>query len=107
MVLITEDYLIGIQVNGVISATDGGIPEDVLLDPYYYIDEKYIYKIENEDILGTNIFLKNKTNFKINRKDIKNIIYDSKKKWGMAYYPHDGKVYIETMDGKKREFIIL
>jgi hypothetical protein len=25
----------------------------------------------------------------------------------MGYYPHDGKVYIETHDGKKKEFIML
>jgi hypothetical protein len=25
----------------------------------------------------------------------------------MGYYPHDGKVYVRTKDGKNREFIIL
>lgn len=25
----------------------------------------------------------------------------------MGYYPHDGKVYVKTYDGKKKEFIIL
>ena len=29
------------------------------------------------------------------------------KKWGMGYYPHDGKVYVKTKNGKKKEFIIL
>ncbi len=25
----------------------------------------------------------------------------------MGYYPHDGKVYIETFDGMKKELIVL
>jgi hypothetical protein len=39
--------------------------------------------------------------------DIKSAIYNPSKKFGMGYYPHDGRVIIETFDNKKREFIIL
>jgi hypothetical protein len=27
--------------------------------------------------------------------------------WGMGYCPHDGKVYVDTAEGKTLEFIIL
>ncbi len=45
-------------------------------------------------------------NFLIPFSDISMVTYDPRKKWGMGYYPHDGRVFVES-DGKKREFIIL
>jgi len=39
--------------------------------------------------------------------DITRCEYDKTKKWGMGYYPHDGKVYVETRNSNEREFIIL
>ena len=49
----------------------------------------------------------NKANFRINISEINHIYYDPKKKWGMGNYPHDGKIYIETFNGKRKELIIL
>jgi len=118
LILLTKDSLIGIQGNGVISVEGGKDPftkqitkslavRGDLTNPYSYLKEKYIHEIENENLLDQSFLLKNKTNFIVTRKDIKNARYDPKKKWGMGHYPHDGKVYIETADNKKREFIIL
>jgi hypothetical protein len=118
VVLITGEYLIGVQANGLVSietnhdpllnATIGSLAiRGDLTNPYSYIKSKYFRKIENEDLTGPGLLSRNKINFRINRKEIKRVDYDSSKKWGMGYYPHDGKVYVETFDGKKREFIIL
>jgi len=118
LILLTNDYLIGLQGNGVVSVEGGhnlfareiskamSIRGD-LNNPYSYLKGKYIRSIENENLFDGSVTRKNKTNFVIDKKDISNAIYDEKKKWGMGPYPHDGKVYIETKDGKKREFIIL
>ena len=62
--------------------------------------------VGNDDIDGTGI-LNHKDNFRIPYSDITNVTYNSGKKWGMGPYPHDGKVYVTTADGKKREFIIM
>ena len=67
----------------------------------------YFENILDVDLLSEEFLTMNSFNFRINKKEIKNVYHDSKKKWGMGYYPHDGKVYIETIDGKKRELIIL
>jgi hypothetical protein len=118
LVLLTTDYLIGLQGNGAISVEGGSniFSKEIsklfavrgdLGNPYSYLKEKYIHEIENENLFDDSITLKNDTNFKIDRAKIRNAYYDPKKKWGMGYYPHDGKVYIETMHNKKREFIIL
>lgn len=124
LILITNDYLIGIQANGLVSAESGNkIPlglEDVLTkaignlmavrgdlsNPYAYIKQKYIQKSMQKDLLSDNLLAVNKINFRINKTDIKTVRYDARKKWGMGPYPHDGKVYIET-NNSKREFIIL
>ena len=118
IILITEDKIIGLLGNGTISVEGG---KDILTkqiskqfairgdlsNPYSYLKEKYINEIENDNINSEKILLKNKMNFVINRKDIKDVNYNPKKKFGMGYYPHDGRVTIETNDGKKRELIIL
>jgi hypothetical protein len=118
LILLTPDYLIGLQANGMVSIEGGkdiftqeitkpyAIRGD-LSNPYSYVKDKYIRAIETLNLLDGSILLKNKTNFIIHKKDIKNVYFDATKKWGMGYYPHDGKVYLETFDNKKREFIIL
>ncbi len=118
LVLLTDELLIGIKVNGLISVESGGsvIAKELaatmtvrgdLQNPYSYIKSKYIERVNECELLSETISVHNKANFVIRRADIKYAYYDPKKKWGMGYYPHDGKVYIETVDGRKREFIIL
>ena len=118
LVLLTNDLLMGIKVNGLVSVESGGnifakelsatmtIKGD-LQNPYSYVKSKYIDRAKDCELLDESILTQNKSNFVIKRADIKNAYYDPKKKWGMGYYPHDGKVYIETFDGRKKEFIIL
>jgi len=48
-----------------------------------------------------------KANFRIARESITDVKYDSSKKWGMGYYPHDGKVYVNSSTSGRREFIIM
>ena len=118
LVLLTSDLLIAIKVNGLVSVESGGnlIAKELsatmtikgdLQNPYSYVKSKNIDKVQDYDLLDGSILTQNKSNFVINRADIKNAYYDPKKKWGMGYYPHDGKVYIKTNDGKKKEFIIM
>lgn len=118
LILVTNEYLIGLKVNGVVSAEGGGDPitsaitssmaiTNDLENPYSYIKSKYLSKLENLDIFSDDILQISGANFKIKRSHITQTIYDRRKKWGMGPYPHDGKVYVKTIDSKKREFIIL
>lgn len=118
LVLILEDCLIGLKVNGLISVEAGGEPltrsitnqmsiQDDLENPYAYLKSSYLRKIENLNIHGESILKIEKPNFRINCNEIERVTYDKRKKWGMGHYPHDGKVYVKTKNGKKKEFIIL
>lgn len=118
LILISDEYLIGLKVNGLISVEGGGDPltrsisknmaiQDDLQNPYSYMKSSYLRKVENLNIYGEDILKTERPNFKINRNEIKSVTYDERKKWGMGYYPHDGKVYVKTKNGKKKEFIIL
>ncbi len=115
LILITEKELIGIKVHGPISveSTDhlvNLLPLTIdgdLQNPYSYISTKYIDRIKDVELESTQFLKINRSNFRINRTDIVDVSYDKTKKWGMGYYPHDGKVYVKTRDYHKREFIIL
>lgn len=123
LVLITKDLIIGVKVNGLVSVEAGGgnkfahrLTREIintmtikgdLQNPYSYIKSKFIDQVDECELIDESILTQNKSNFIIRREDIANVYYDSKEKWGMGYYPHDGKVYIETKDGGKKEFIIL
>ncbi|AFM05447.1 hypothetical protein Fleli_3107 [Bernardetia litoralis DSM 6794] len=118
LVLILEDYLIGMKVNGLVSvennndAITSAITRSMsiqgdLENPYSYMKNSYLRKIENLDIYGAEILKIERANFKINRNEIESATYDERQKWGMGYYPHDGKVYIKMKNGKKKEFIIV
>jgi hypothetical protein len=47
-----------------------------------------------------------RANFAIALSTVQSVAYDPRRKWGMGYYPHDGRVTIVTAR-KKRELIIL
>lgn len=118
LVLQTNELLIGIKVNGLVSVEGGrnNRARDIidkmtikgdLQNPYSYIKQAYLDKVNECELLDGSILSRDKSNFIIKRADIRSIQYDPRKKWGMGYYPHDGKVYIETFRGKRKEFIIL
>lgn len=118
LILIVEEYLIGLKVNGLISVEGAGdrltrsitknmAIQDDLQNPYSYIKSSYLQKIENLNIYEEDILKSEKPNFRINRNEIISVAFDKSKKWGMGYYPHDGRVYVKTTDGSKKEFIIL
>ncbi len=118
LVLLTADRIIAIKVNGLVSVESGGniLAKELsntmtvkgdLQNPYSYIKSKYLDRVQDLELTDENILAQDKSNFVIHRAGIINAYYDPKKKWGMGYYPHDGKVYVSTNNGKKKEFIIL
>lgn len=48
----------------------------------------------------------NKANFMFSLSEITSVAYNPRKKWGMGYYPHDGRVIVQTLK-RRLEFIIL
>jgi hypothetical protein len=118
LILVTDDYLIGLKVNGLVSEVTKTDPlidlmaspfaiKDNLENPYSYIKDKYLKKISDLDIHSDEILKINSSNFKINREDIAEVAHVKGKKWGMGDYPHDGKVTIKTREKGIREFIVL
>jgi hypothetical protein len=64
-----------------------------LNDPASYVDAATLSK-------------SHRANFAIKLSEVRSVTYDPRRKWGMGYYPHDGRVTVAT-SGQKREFIIL
>jgi hypothetical protein len=118
LILITPDKIIGILGNGLISLETSGDPlsnkiaskfavRGDLRNPHAYLKEKYIREVENVNLSDQSILRKHRANFIIQKSDIIDSWHDPTKKWGMGYYPHDGKVYIKKRKSRTREFIIL
>jgi hypothetical protein len=115
LILITDKELIGIKVHGPIGVESQDpllnlLPLTIdgdLQNPYSYMSMKYIERIKDIDLRSNDFLNINTSNSRINKSDIIKTTYDKTKKWGMGYYPHDGKVYVRTRDNNKREFIIL
>jgi len=101
---IKDDALCGVVCRGLTSIEGGGdtltrsatgklaVNGDIN-DPNSYVDITAINK-------------PHRANFCIPLSDIRQVEYTPQKKWGMGYYPHDGRVFVVTPDSK-REFIIL
>lgn len=116
LVLITKSHIVGIVGNGLVSVqgddpltsliTSKMAVDGDLMNPLSYLKDKYLKRVENFDLLSDDLPKKHYANFVIKISDITSVEYDKTKKWGMGYYPHDGKVYM-TSNNKKREFIIL
>ena len=64
-----------------------------LNDPASYVDAVTLSK-------------SHRANFAIELSEVQSVTYDPRKKWGMGYYPHDGRVTIATAR-ERHEFIIL
>jgi len=107
LILITESHIIGIVGNGLISVQGGGNPltsvitgnmaiHEDLMNPLSYLKDKYLERVNDLNLLKENITKIHYANFRIKLSEITEVNYDPSKKWGMSYYPHDGKVYIKT-----------
>lgn len=117
LVLLTETHVIGVLANGPVSVQSHHDPLLSLIteslsirgdlgNPLSYVKDKYLRRVSGVDLSGAAFLKMNRANFRIAFNEVNAVSYNPRKKWGMCYYPHDGKVYV-TANGKKREFIIL
>ena len=103
-ITINDESLDGVICRGLTSVASGGDPLTQALtaklavsgdlnDPSAYIDDRLLKE-------------RSSANFSIQLKDICSVEHNPRKKWGMGYYPHDGRLLIGTAN-RRREFIIL
>ncbi|GAB3034294.1 hypothetical protein GCM10027285_16420 [Oleiagrimonas citrea] len=62
-------------------------------DPRSYVSDRQLLR-------------ENGANFIFSLSEITSVTYNPRKKWGMGYYPHDGRVIVQTLE-RRLEFIIL
>ena len=118
-VFITDSLIMCAKVNGYITVEPSFgmgtvVPKSVMHNPEAYVNAEIAAKYP--DLLADNQqFLKaDKDNFIIRKTDIKKIYYNPEKKWGMGYYPDNGRIIIETTrkvkdynNSLEREFILV
>lgn len=116
-VYITDSLIMCAKVNGYITVEPNfgigtTIPKTSMHNPEAYVDSTMAAKYPDlpSDIPG---FLKaNNQNFIIRKKDIADITFNPQKKWGMGYYPHNGRVIVKVKEKvynnkTEREFILI
>lgn len=116
-IFITDNLIMGAKVNGYITVESNfgigtSIPKAVMNDPEAYVNKEM--QVIYPDILFDNKKFMNadKANFIIEKKDVKTIFNNSRKKWGMGYYPQSGRITIKTIkteynNSKERELILV
>ena len=117
MVLLTLTHLIGVKVKGLLSVEGGANPITRLLtramavqdvdNPYAYVKEKYLKEVADMALAGEKILRASSGNFRLAYANIASVHHDSRKKWGMGPYTHDGKIHLTTKTGTKKEFIMI
>lgn len=117
LVLAVNHHLVGLVANGPVSEKNDHDPLTHLIttslavkgdlnNPFSYLNEKYLAKARNLDLLADDLSQANRANFRIGFEEITSVEFDPSKKWGMGNYPHSGKLHIGVR-GRKREFILL
>ncbi len=117
LVILTSDALVGIVANGLVSDEGNDALANYVVrklvvrgnldDPFTYVKTHYTEKVAELDLDGDEIIAQNGANFRLYYQDISAVDYDPKRKWGMGKYPHDGKIYIQSKNGKTIELIVL
>ncbi len=109
LIIAGHDAIVGLKVRGLTSAGRPGGLMTVggnLDNPRSYISPRKLAIYEGRSLTPEFVRAASSANFWIGYDQIGRVYHDPKKKWGMSYYPHNGKVYVETKD-KRKEFIIL
>ena len=100
-VYVTDSLIFGAKVNGYITVQPNygigkSIPKEKMHDPESYVDktmDKYDSLLSNHSAFLS----EDKNNFIIQKSDIKRVYHNPKQKGGMGYYPHAGRIEIETI----------
>jgi len=101
-VFVTDSTIMCAKVNGYISISPSfglgtAIPKNIMHDPEAYVNKKMDAKYTPELLSNPQAFLKaNRLNFIISKKSVRSIYHNPEKKWGMAYYPHNGRIIINS-----------
>jgi hypothetical protein len=100
-VYVSDSLIFGAKVNGYITVQPNygigrSIPKERMHDPESYVDQtmdKYDALLSDHSAFLS----EDKNNFIIRKSDIKRVYHNPKKKSGMGYYPHAGRIEIETI----------
>lgn len=120
LVLITKNYLVGLVCNkrlqlensdGVFGNAKSNLPTLAIYrgeasNKYSYINAKFIRKIENKYLFDQSIFGVQKANFRIDRNDVRSVIYDDTKV-DLGIYPNNGTLTLDVARQEMKELIVL
>ncbi len=116
-VYVTDSLLMAAKVNGYITVAPNlgigtTISKLVMHDPEAYVNKKMDARYDSILFDKKKFLQADNQNFIIRRENIKKVYHDPTPKWGMGYYPHNGKIIIESIKTKEnrkseRELILI
>jgi hypothetical protein len=104
-VFVTDNYVYGIVVGGLVSAQMGKVGAEYQ-NPEFYVDKKRESQQLQVNLESNDFPQKGSVNFKIAKKDILRVDFKPKK-FGMANIPYSGRIILVQKHGSKTELILL
>jgi hypothetical protein len=107
-ITITSSAVCGAFVRGAIAGTPSGImAAHISKDPTILVHPKRLARARAHEPGSPSYLSLHRLNFAISRSAISCLRYDPRPKWGMGTVPHTGRLHVDLIDGKSREFILL
>lgn len=104
-VFVTDRMLCGAKVRGLVSNPMMISPQ--MFDQAYWADTQSAKIYDRMDVASTIFLQANSVNFQIGWKQIAEIEYLAKRKWGMGNVPHSGRIILHLRSNRQRELILL
>jgi hypothetical protein len=104
LVLVGNRTLAGAYMRGPIASVP--FPPEAW-QPGYWLNERRLASYAGVSIESSEFKRRHWANFQYQRRDIVDVSYDSRPKWGMGTVPYSGRIHMTWVGGRKREFILL
>ena len=104
-VFVTDRLLCGAIVRGWLAAPI--LPGAQWYDPEFYPRERILRRYTGIDVSSPEFLSRNLWNFQVDRRELADVEFNSREKWGMGSVPYSGRIHLYFRSGGGQELSLL